>query len=186
MVQGNMWIPEYFLKVKSLCSEISELDSSEPISNARLRRYLIHGLRKEFMPFISSVQGWENQPSIVELENLLSNKEALLKQMSSKFSSQKDNVLYTRAQGKGKPFPKQNSRLDSGGDKHSGTEKETRCGSKICYRCGKEGHIKRDCRVKVTCSRCGKSGHIKKNCWVNLRGAEANAAHKDFNAPKWE
>ena len=36
MVQGNMWIPKYFLKVKSLCTEISELDSSEPISNARL------------------------------------------------------------------------------------------------------------------------------------------------------
>ena len=92
-----------------MCSEILELDSSEPISNARLRRYLIRGLRKEFMPFISLVQGWANQPSIVELENLLSNKEALLKQMSNKSSSQEDNDLYTRAQGKGKPFPKKNS-----------------------------------------------------------------------------
>ena len=73
MVQGNMWIPKYFLKVKSLCPEISELDSFEPINNARQRRYLIRGFRKEFMPFISSVQEWENQPSIVELEKLLSN-----------------------------------------------------------------------------------------------------------------
>ena len=90
------------------------------------------------MPFISSVQGWANQPSIVELDNLLSNQEALVKQMSSKSSSsQEDNVLYTRVQGKGKPFLKQNSSAE----KHSGTEKETRCSSKICYRCGKEGHI---------------------------------------------
>ena len=65
MVQGNMWIPKYFLKVKSLCYEISELDSSEPISNARLRRYLIHGLRKEFMPFISSVQEWQINPLLL-------------------------------------------------------------------------------------------------------------------------
>ena len=58
--------------------------------------------------------------------------------------------------------------------------------SKICYICGKEGHIKHDCWVKVTCSRCGKSGHIKKNCWVKLHGAEANATHQDSDAPKWE
>ena len=60
------------------------------------------------------------------------------------------------------------------------------CSSKIFYRRGKEGHIKCDCRVKVTCSRCGKSGHIKKNCRVKLRGAEANATHEDSDAPKWE
>ena len=46
MIQGNLSIPEYFVKVKTLCSEVSELDSEEPISNARLRRYIIRGLRK--------------------------------------------------------------------------------------------------------------------------------------------
>ena len=51
------------------------------MSNARFRRYLICGLWKEFMPFISSIQGWVNQPSITELENLLSNQEALMKQI---------------------------------------------------------------------------------------------------------
>ena len=71
--------------------------------------------------------------------------------------------------------------MDSGGDKHSRTEKETRFSSKICYRCGKEGHIKCDCWVKVTCSQCGKSGHIKKNCQVNLRGVEANATHEGYD-----
>nr|GMD14281.1 UBN2_3 domain-containing protein [Ipomoea batatas] len=35
----------------------------------------------EFMPFISSIQGWATQPSIVELENLLANQEALVAQM---------------------------------------------------------------------------------------------------------
>ena len=180
MVPGNMSTLEYFLKVKSLCSEISELDSSKPISNARLRCYLICGLWKEFMPCISLEQGWANQSSIVELENSLSNQEALMKQMYHKSSLQENNVLYTRVQGKGKPFPKQNP----SGDKHSGTEKETRCNSKICYICGKEGHIKHDFHVKVTCSRWGQLGHIKKNYRVNLRGAEANAAHEDYDVPK--
>ena len=40
------------------------------MSNARLCQYLIRGLWKEFMPFISLVQGWPNQPTIIELENL--------------------------------------------------------------------------------------------------------------------
>ena len=79
--------------------------------------------------------------------------------MSNKSSSQEVNVLYTRVQGKDKPFPKKNS----SGDKHFGTEKETRCSSKICYIYGKEGHVQHDCRVKVSCSRSCKSGHIKKN-----------------------
>ena len=69
--------------MKNLCSEISELDAEEPVSEARLRRYLIRGLQKEFMPFVSSIQGWANQPTVIELENLLSNQEALIKQMTS-------------------------------------------------------------------------------------------------------
>ena len=38
IIQGNLVIPEYFLKVKTLCVEISELDPTEPVSEARLRR----------------------------------------------------------------------------------------------------------------------------------------------------
>ena len=65
--------------MKNLCSKISELDVEEQVSDARLRCYLIRGLRKDFMPFVSSIQGWENQPTVIELENLLSNQEALIK-----------------------------------------------------------------------------------------------------------
>ena len=56
-IQNKLTISEYFLKVKSLCSEISELDAEGAVKEARLRRYLIRGLREEFMPFISSIQG---------------------------------------------------------------------------------------------------------------------------------
>jgi len=57
MVQGNLTIAKYFLKIKNLCAEISELDSSKKISEARRRRYIIRGLKKEYSPFIMSIQG---------------------------------------------------------------------------------------------------------------------------------
>ena len=100
VTKGNFSIEEYFLKVKNLCSEISELDAEEPMSDARLRSYLIRGLRKEFMPFVSSIQGWANPPTVIELKNLLSNQEALVKQMtSSNESSPKlEDVLYVKDQ----------------------------------------------------------------------------------------
>nr|GMD14304.1 Retrovirus-related Pol polyprotein from transposon TNT 1-94 [Ipomoea batatas] len=66
---------------KDYIEHVRELDEDEPISDARLRRCFIRGLCKEFMPFISSIQGWATQPSIVELENLLANQEALVAQM---------------------------------------------------------------------------------------------------------
>ena len=59
--------------MKFLFYEISEFDVEEPVSDARLRRYLIRRLRKDFMPFVSSIQEWANQPTVIELENLLSN-----------------------------------------------------------------------------------------------------------------
>ncbi|KAJ6832875.1 uncharacterized protein M6B38_342070 [Iris pallida] len=180
MTQGNLSISEYFLKVKNLCSEISELDTEEPISDARLRCYLIRGLRKEFMPFISSVQGWANQPSIIKLENLLSNQEALVKQMTKMSVSSIDDVLYTKDQGKNK--------FSSKHGKQSRNEGESRGNPITCYRCGKVGHMRRTCHVKVVCNRCGKSGHIKQNCRVKLAEANANVAHEsnELNQTKWE
>ncbi|KAL8116817.1 hypothetical protein AgCh_023111 [Apium graveolens] len=75
--QGDMLISEYFLRVKGLYAEISELDADEKINEARLR-FLIRGLKKSV---VESAQGIR---------------------------------------------------------------------SLKCYRCGKIGHIKRFCRVKIS------------------------------------
>ncbi|KAH7837958.1 hypothetical protein Vadar_020102 [Vaccinium darrowii] len=85
---------QYFQKIKSICSEILEIDKEEPISETRLHRYLIRGIRKEYMPSLTSIQGWATKPTIIELENLLSNQEALAKQMASASISGKDEALF--------------------------------------------------------------------------------------------
>ncbi|KAH6807330.1 hypothetical protein C2S51_028438 [Perilla frutescens var. frutescens] len=139
---------------------VQELDTDEPVKDVRLRRYLIRGLREEFMPFISSIQGWATQTSIIELENLLSNQEALVKQMvgvNKQSASPVEDALYAKDKGKGK-FVNTNN---SNGRNYPKGDEQSKKFSKECYRCGKTGHMKRTCRVKVKCDRCGKPGHIQ-------------------------
>ncbi|KAK8344206.1 hypothetical protein V6Z11_A07G063300 [Gossypium hirsutum] len=170
VTQGNLSIEEYFLKVKNLCSEISELDVEEPVSDARLRRYLILGVRKDLMPF---------------LENLLSNQEALIKQMTNvKLSSKSEDVLFVKDQMRKILY----SKSSSGDRNQSRSEKQPKRPFKSCYRCGKLGHIKRDCRVKVACDRCGKPGYIKANCRVKMQEEAANVVldNNEFQQSNWK
>lgn len=62
-----MSISKYFLQIKSICAKISELYLDENISDVRLQQFLIQGL-KEYIPFVTYIQGWVKQPSIEELE----------------------------------------------------------------------------------------------------------------------
>ncbi|KAL9673586.1 hypothetical protein QQ045_029847 [Rhodiola kirilowii] len=80
--QGDLSISQFFLKVKNLCSEISQLDPDEPISEARVRCHIIRGLTREYTPFVTSIQGWDRQPSLEEFENLLSSQESLARQVA--------------------------------------------------------------------------------------------------------
>lgn len=87
LTQGELSISQFFLKVKNLCSEISSIDTEGKMSEARVRRNVIRGLKKEYVPFVTSVQGWANQPSLAELENLLASQESLARQMAGSSSS---------------------------------------------------------------------------------------------------
>ncbi|XP_077246122.1 uncharacterized protein LOC143885988 [Tasmannia lanceolata] len=53
--QGSLSISQFFFKIKNLCSEISLLDPEEPISEARMKRHIIRGLKREYIPYICYV-----------------------------------------------------------------------------------------------------------------------------------
>jgi ABC-type dipeptide/oligopeptide/nickel transport system ATPase subunit len=55
--QGSMMISQYFTKVKSLCSEIAQIDLGEKISEQRMRRILVNGLNHEYNRFMTAIHG---------------------------------------------------------------------------------------------------------------------------------
>ncbi|RVW91817.1 Retrovirus-related Pol polyprotein from transposon TNT 1-94 [Vitis vinifera] len=59
-----------------------------------MKRIIIHGLRPKFRGFVAAVQGWQNQPSLVEFENLLAGQEALAKQMGGVSLKGEEEALY--------------------------------------------------------------------------------------------
>lgn len=73
--QRNMTISQYFSKVKSLSDEISKLDSENAITETRMRRIIVHGLRPEYKGIITATRGWATEPTLSELENLLASED---------------------------------------------------------------------------------------------------------------
>lgn len=72
-------IAQYFHKVKFICHEISNLDSTTAIGEARIKRIIIHGLKPEYRSFVGIVQGWSTQPSLINFENLLADQGTMTK-----------------------------------------------------------------------------------------------------------
>ena len=140
-----MTINQYFKKVKSLCSEIAELDPEEKISEQRIRRIITHGLRPEFRGFMAAVRGWSTQPTLLELENMLTDQEALTRQMSGVSLKKEEEALFGgHKKGRSKPKfdrkpsqprrPNQRSKA-SGGARNQSQEDED---EDRCYNCGKK------------------------------------------------
>ena len=93
--QHDMTVSQYFTKVKSLCQEISKLDPQNKITDTRMRRIIIHGLRPEFNALVTATRGWAKEPDLNELENILANQEALDKQMSKVSVKEKEKALFS-------------------------------------------------------------------------------------------
>lgn len=91
-------ISQYFTKIKSLCEEITKLDTKDPISDTKIRRIIFHGLKPEFNDLIIATRGWATQPILTELENILANQVALDKQMSV-VSLKEEKALFCNKRG---------------------------------------------------------------------------------------
>ncbi|KAK4429257.1 hypothetical protein Salat_1226000 [Sesamum alatum] len=98
--------------------------------------------QKEYSPYGTSVQGWEKQPLVEELESLLSNQEALAKQMAKSFNFDQDAVLFSRGK-------LDDSDRDTDDKKVLNHNPQSNRFIK-CYRCGKPGHIKRNYRTRLS------------------------------------
>ena len=156
--QGDLTINQYFKKVKSLCSEIAELDPEEKITEQRMRRIIAHGLRTEFSGFMAAIRGWSTQPTLLELENMLANQEALTRQITrvsprkeeeALFGGQKKGRHKSKPNVKGKPGQQWKPNLGrkaSGGAQTQSQEDDDQ--KDRCYNCGKKGHYARDCWYK--------------------------------------
>ncbi|KAE8724129.1 hypothetical protein F3Y22_tig00010869pilonHSYRG00008 [Hibiscus syriacus] len=170
MAQRDMAVAQYFHKVKSICREISELDPTAAIGEARIKRIIVHGLRPEYRGFVAAVQGWPTQPSLVEFENLLAGQEAMAKQMGGVSLKGEEEVLYTsKSRGTFQRYTGNGSKKD--GDKvknyqgkggpHSGGASKNRGNSR---------------KFDGKCYNCGKMGHMAKDCWTKKKPVESNTA----------
>ncbi|GAV86875.1 hypothetical protein CFOL_v3_30301 [Cephalotus follicularis] len=130
------------------------MDPQAPIGETRMKRIIIHGSRLEFRGFVAAVQGWQNQPSLVEFENLLAGQEALAKQMGGVSLKGEEEALYAnksrwnskqhtiggtkRNEDEAKSHQSEVSARVKGDSKHHGNGKKFEGKS---YNCRKKGHM---------------------------------------------
>ena len=116
---NDLTINQYFHKVKTLCREISELDPDAKIADARMRCIIIHGLKPRYRGFITAVQGWPTQPSLVEFENLLADQEVIAKEIGGGSLKGEEDVLFTN-KNRERPGPNAGKESKRSDDKPGG------------------------------------------------------------------
>ena len=89
---------------------------------------------------------------------------------SNEFSPKSEDALYVKDQR----TQNYHSKPSSTHEKQFRSEESPKKPFKACYKCGKPGHFKRDCRVKVVCHRCGKPGHIKQMLYMKGKVLQPN------------
>ncbi|GKV49237.1 hypothetical protein SLEP1_g56000 [Rubroshorea leprosula] len=117
-----------------------------------MKRHIVRGLKPKYIPYVTSIQGWAQQPSLEEFENLLSSQESLAKKMASLSVTYQgggvDNKNVHVAE-KRKNFNSKEKK--DGAESRVGASNSSNFKKKNfrCYQCGKLGHVKKNFRVKL-------------------------------------
>ena len=135
-----------------------------------MKRIIIHGLRSEYRGFIAAVQGWQNQPSLVEFENLLAGQEALAKQMGGVSLKSEEEALYAnKGSGNSKQYGNSGFKKNQGNGKNHQGEGSSRAG-------GGWKNQGNECFFEGKCYNCKKKGHMAKFYRWKKKLVESNAA----------
>lgn len=166
-----------------------------------MRRYLTCGIKKEYTPFLTSIQGWANHPSIVELENLLTSQVALAMQMAKASISENDEALFTRKQRHDnynyKSWKANNYKGEADWKRKSFSrgeqwklkdpqERRSWPGKSFKQKEANFENLQYEASKEIICNKCGKPGHIKKFCRSGF--VEENASisqNKEENSADW-
>jgi hypothetical protein len=134
-----------------------------------MKRIVIHGLRSKYRGFITIVHGWQDQPSLVEFENLLATQEALAKQMGGASLKSEEEALYAnknsgnfKQYGNG-GFKKHNDKIKN----HHGVRS-----SRAMRGWKNQGNNK---KFEGKCYNYGKKGHMAKFCTFRTKFMDSNA-----------
>ncbi|KAE8665979.1 tir-nbs resistance protein [Hibiscus syriacus] len=183
MAQRDMAIAQYFHKVKSICREISELDPTAAIGEARIKRIIVHGLRPKYRWFVTAVQGWPTQPSLVEFENMLAGQEAMAKQMGGVSLKGEEEALYT-SKSRG-TF----QRYTGSGSKKDGDKVKNYQGKGGPHLEGASKNRGNSRKFDDKCYNCGKMSHMAKDYWTKKKPVESNnstSCSKEISEDGWD
>ncbi|XVE51173.1 hypothetical protein DITRI_Ditri02bG0018100 [Diplodiscus trichospermus] len=156
------------------------------MSDSRSRRIFIHELRQEYRSFITAIQGWSTQPSLVELENLLVNQEALAKQISGASSKNDEEALFSK-NSKGRLSKNTHRRMRKDDNLDSRHESTQPRGAQNKDNKGDQSQQHR--RFDGKCYNYGKKGHMATNCGFKKKTVESNAATPNvrrMSDDKWD
>ena len=92
--QNKLTVNQYFTKVKTLCEQITKLDPENPITETRMQRIIVRGLKPSLNGLVTAIRGWATQPTLIEFENVLANQEALDNQMSGVSIKDEETALF--------------------------------------------------------------------------------------------